>query len=270
MASASETDALFKLPTGEFTAARNALAARLKKAGRTDEAARVKELTRPTATAWAVHQVYWLHPKDFERLVALDEKVRKAQASGHPSLRDVLDERRKLVSELTSRAETLLAEAGHGVSPDATRRMTITLESLGSWGRTEGAPQPGRLTADLEPLGFDGLAALLGGKKLAAAAKVLPFRSAKQATPVEDPAAVRARAREAVATAEKALRNAQRDAERAQAAHEKATARAQEAEARYAQAREEARVTASEARKTAQAVADAQRALEKARASVPR
>ena len=269
MASASEIDALFKLPAGEFTAARNALAARLKKAGRTDEAARVKELTRPTATAWAVNQVYWLHPKDFDRLVALDEKVRKAQASGHPSLRDVLDERRKLISELTGRAETLLAEAGHGVSPDATRRMTITLESLASWGRTEGAPQPGRLTADLEPLGFDGLAALLGGKKLPAA-KVLQFRSAKQATPVEDPAAVRARAREAVAAAEKTLRNAQRDAERAQAAHDKATTRAQEAETRYAQAREEARVAASEARKTAQAVADAQRALEKARASVPR
>ena len=268
MASASdrEIDALFQLPAGEFTAARNALAARLKKAGRTDDAARVKALGKPTATAWAVNQLYWQHRKDVERLIDLGEKVRKAQTGGQANLRELLDQRRKLLSDLTRNAASILRDAGHGATPDAMRRLTITLESLASWGRADGGPQLGRLTADLEPLGFDGLAALLGGKKLEAA-KVLPFRAGKPAA--EDPAV----AREALKAAEKALREAQREAERAQAALDKATARAeavekqkQEIEARYAQAKDEMRAAASEAKKAAQAVAEAERAVDRARA----
>ena len=259
-----EIDALFQLPPGEFTAARNALAARLKKAGRTEDAARVKALPKPTATAWAVNQVCWRGRKDVDRLIALGEKVRKA-----PANRDLLDERRQLLSELTKRAAAILREGGHADSPDAMRRMTITLESLASWGRTEGAPEPGRLTADLEPLGFDGLAALLGGKGLEPG-KVLPFR--RSTKPVEDPAIARNRAREAVKAAEKALREAEREAGRAAAALEKATARVeavekqkQEIDARYVQAKDEARAASAESRKSAQEVADAQRALDRAR-----
>src|SRR5262245_60746986 len=101
MASASdrEIDALFQLPAGEFTAARNALAARLKRAGRIEYAARVKALAKPTATAWAVNQLYWRHRKDVERLIDLGEKVRKAQTGGQANLRELLDQRRKLILE---------------------------------------------------------------------------------------------------------------------------------------------------------------------------
>jgi len=268
---ASASDALFRLPHDEFTAARNALALRLKKEGKTEESARVKAIAKPTATAWAVNQLYWRHPKDIERLVDLGEKVRKAQTSGQANLRDLLDERRKLLSELAGRAAAILREAGHGSSPDAMRRLTITLDSLASWGRTDGAPQAGRLTADLEPLGFDGLAALLGGKKIVPA-NVLPFRKAQ---PAEDPVVIQKRAREALKEAEKTLREAQREAERAQAAFEKATARAetvekqkQEIDARHAQAKEEMRAAAIEAKKAAQAIVDAERMRERARAAL--
>ena len=85
----------------------------------------------------------------------------------------------------------------------------------------EGVPKAGRLTADLDPPGFDTLAVLMGGKKLEAE-KVLLFRTPK---PVEDPAATRARLHEGVQTAEKALREAHRDAERAESALAKANAR---------------------------------------------
>jgi len=270
-----EIDALFQLPLEEFTRARNELAARLKKSGRADDAERVKALAKAPATAWAVNQLHWRHPKDVEKLRVLDEKVRKAQSGGPGDLRALLDERRKMVSDLTTRASAILREGGHGVSPDATRRMSITIESLASWGRAEGAPQPGRLTADLEPLGFDGLAALMGGRKLEPA-KVLQFRRAsKEKQSAEEEAAARARAKEAVKAAEKALRDAERDAERADAALAKAAARAaavekqkQEIDARLAQAKDEAREASSAARKSAQAIADAQRALERERAAL--
>jgi hypothetical protein len=99
-------------------------------------------------------------------------------------------------------------------SPEAMRRVSATLDALAMWGDTEGAPKAGRLTADLDPPGFDALAAVMGGRKLDSA-RVLSFRSRK--TP-EDTAAARARTREDARAAEKMLREATRHAAAAHAA----------------------------------------------------
>src|SRR5688572_27280395 len=72
-----EIDDLFRLPLPEFTAARNALAKKLGKLGSVDEAARVKSLAKPPATAWAVNQLYWQDPQAVERLIGVTERVRK-------------------------------------------------------------------------------------------------------------------------------------------------------------------------------------------------
>jgi len=271
----AEIDTLFQLPLAEFTQARNALASRLKKDGRADDAARVKALAKATATAWAVNQLYWSDRRDVEHLLALSAKVRKAHTGAPEDLRELLEERRELVSELAGRAEAILREGAHAVTPDAMRRITVTLDSLASWGRTEGAPQAGRLTTDLEPLGFDGLAALMGGAKLEPA-KVLQFRIARdQKKSAEDTAAARAQAKENVKAAEKVLTAAQRSAGRAEAALEKATERAeaierqkQDIDARYADAKEAARVASAEAKKAAQTVSSAEKAVERARAAL--
>lgn len=267
----AEIDDLFQLSLGEFTGARNALAKRLKGEGRTLDAERVKALAKPPATAWAVNQLYWQDPKAIERLLTLGERVRKAQSGQlrNADLRALLDEKKQMTTALLTKASAILEEAGHAASPNAMRRVSATLESLAAWGGVDGVPRAGRLTADLDPPGFDALAALMDGKSAREAAKVLLFRPPK---PVEDPAATRARLREAVQAAEKALREAHRDAERAESALAKATARAaavekqkQEIEARHTEAREEARLASSEAKKTAQAVADAERSLAKAK-----
>jgi hypothetical protein len=269
----TEIDALFQRSLAEFTGARNALAKRLKDEGQTLDAERVKTLAKPPATAWAVNQLYWENPKAIERLLALGERVRKAQTGQlkNADLRALLDEKKQMTATLLTRASAILGEAGHAASPDAMRRVSATLESLAAWGDTDGAPKAGRLIADLEPPGFDTLAALMGGKKLQAA-KVLSFRAPK---PVEDPTAARARLREAVQAAEKALREARRDAERAESALAKANARIaavekqrQEIETRYAEAKEAARIASSDAKKTAQAVADAERLLAKAKGTL--
>jgi len=265
----SEIDALFEVSLAEFTTARNSLAARLKKEGRTDEAERVKAMPKPPATAWAVNQLFWRQPKEIERLFTIGEKVRQAQSGSAADLRALLEERRRVVSELTKRAAAILRDAGHADSQDAMRRVTTNLESLASWGRSNAEAHAGRLTADLEPLGFDGLAALLDGKKLEPA-KVLQFRrAAKEKKSEEDEAAARAQAKEAIKAAEKALTAARRDAERAEEALAKAGARAEALEKQFKKAEEEARAASNEAKKRAQAVADAERALNRARAALP-
>src|SRR5215471_16331527 len=72
----TEVDALFKVPLGEFTSERNALAARLKKAGHQAEANEVKALGKPSVSAWVVNQLYWRHRDLFERLTDAGERLR--------------------------------------------------------------------------------------------------------------------------------------------------------------------------------------------------
>jgi len=270
---AAEIDGLFQLSLANFTEARNALAKRLKNEGQTLDAERVKALAKPSWPAWAVNQLYWQDPKTIERLLALGERVRRAQTGRlrNADLRALIDEKKQMTAALLKRASAILEEAGHAASADSMRRVSTTLEALAAWGDMEGVPRAGRLTAELDPPGFDSLAALMGGKKVEAE-KVLLFRAPQ---PVEDPAAARARLREAVQAAEKALREAHRDAERAQSALAKANAHAatvekqkQEIETRYVEAKEAARLASGEAKKTAQAVADAERSLAKAKGAV--
>jgi hypothetical protein len=269
----AEIDALFQLSLVEFTGARNALAKHLKNEGRTLDAERVKALAKPSSPAWAVNQLHWQDPKAIERLLGLGERVRKTQTGQlkNADLRALIEEKKQMTMALLTKASAILEEAGLAASADAMRRVSATLESLAAWGHMEGVPRAGRLTADLDPPGFDTLAVLMGGKKLEAE-KVLLFRAPK---PVEDPAAMRARQREAVQAAEKTRREAHRDAERAESALAKANARVaavekqkQDIEARYAEAKEAARLGSSEAKKTAQAVADAERSLAKAKGTL--
>lgn len=267
----AEIDALFQRSLAEFTEARNALAKRLKKEGRTLDTERVKALAKPSAPAWAVNQLHWQDPKAIEQLLALGERVREAQAGQirNADLRALIEEKKQMTKALLTKASAILEEVGQPASADSIRRLSATLESLAAWGFMEGAPRAGRLTVDLEPPGFDTLAPLMGGKEFATK-NVLVFRAPK---PVDDPrAAMRARLQEAVQTAEKALREAQSDAERAESALAKTNAdvaavekQKQEIEARYAEAKEAARLASSDAKKRAQAVADAERSLAKAK-----
>ena len=292
----ADIDALYRLPLAEFTAARNALASRLKKAGRAAETDTVKGLQKPTASAWAVNQLAWQHPEEIDALLEVGERFRAAQAaqlSGKAAdLRGLLNERREALSRLMKRASSLLEGAGHAASPEAARRIATTLEALATWGRAEGAPRAGRLADDLDPPGFEAIAALVprsgGESRGTEPTRVLPFRQeprprrGKDKTADEDADARRTRAREALRAAEQALREAQRDAERAEAALKKAAARAKAAEkekqaieqryeklqAEAQEAAKEARRVAQEAEGAAQAVSDAEQALAKAQSAL--
>src|SRR5688572_16322677 len=81
MPDAADIDALFQLPLSEFTAARNALAARLKKAGKAQEAAQIKSLAKPSMTAWAVNQLYWEHRDVFDILISAGRRLGREQAA---------------------------------------------------------------------------------------------------------------------------------------------------------------------------------------------
>lgn len=302
MAPASDIDGLFQLPLDEFTAARNALAARLRKAGRTEEAEQVKALVKPQISAWAVNQLHWKHRKALERLLAAGERFRQAQAAQlagtSGDLRAPLEARREALTELSKVAAGVLRDAGHTPSPDMMRRVTTTLEALATYGTHPDAPAAGRLTDDLDPPGFEALASLVPrgghGRGSEGPTRVIPFRQkpparaagGKKPSPEElehqreqERKAQLAAAKAALQEAERTLRDARRIAAQAEAALKSAAARAKDAEKQKAEAekrlekaasdadeaRQEARRVAADAENAAQAVEDAERALEKAR-----
>ena len=293
-------DALFQLPLAEFTAARNTLATQLKKSGRTDEAARVKTLAKPSISAWTVNQLFWRHRTLYDRLMASGQQFRDAQAAqlaGKPAdIRRPLEERRKALGDLAQAAAGVLKNASHQPTPDTMRRVTTTLEALSTLANVAGAPQGGQLTDDVDPPGFETLAALVPsvgenrtgdgrGAVLRFAPKPQRTASRKRSTEANEEEreearkAQAAKAKAAVQQAERNIRDAQHTAAQAEATLKKAAARLKDAERAKAEldqqlerasselneARQAARRITAEAEEAAQAVTDAERALEKAR-----
>ena len=286
-----DVDALFRLQLSEFTAARNARAATLKKNGDAAKSDQVKALGKPPISAWVANQLYWRDRKLFERLLSAGEAFRKAQAAQlagkSADVRAPLDARREALAELGRLAASILRDGGHPPTPDTMRRIMTTLEALATYGETPGAPSPGRLTADVDPPGFEALAALVphsGQRSLRGTTptRVIPFNQPKPhaALKKEDVDKAREAAlRKALHEAERALNEAKRGADKAREQMKRAAARAKEAEktraaleSRYEKAvaganaaKQDARRVASEAEAAAQAVVDAERALAKAR-----
>jgi hypothetical protein len=283
----SEVDDLFKLPLGEFTPARNALAAQLKKAGRQAEADEVKALAKPSASAWVVNQLYWRFRAEFDRLLDAGERLRAAQAAqltrGAADVREPVNARREAVAALLRAAERVLRDGGHGATRDTLRRVTSTLEALSIYGSLPNAPRAGRLADDVDTPGFETVAALLPGgaaKRVAAArpAAVAPAPKAARGAAESSEAAARRREQErkeslaaakiAVRDAERVLNAARKQAERAAAALETAAARADETEAQRADLEKKLARAANEAEaahaRAREAEADAKDAMESA------
>lgn len=264
-----EIDALFQQPLAEFTSSRNALASRLKKDGRANEAERVKLLTKPSVSAWAVNQLYWEHRDAFDELIATGKRFRTgSRATGKTAnMRDSLDARREALVQLSDLATELLTEAGHNPSLDTLRRITTTLEALSAYALLGDGPTPGRLSNDVDPPSFESLALLMSGVSVDQAAEP-PSRKSRAAVPSKVLKAVPPAQKSSVADearkahqiriaaakvtlqdAKKSLVDARAKAQSLESAQKKAKAEAKEAETvrREAEVRLQKATAASEA-----------------------
>jgi hypothetical protein len=297
-------DALYQLPLTEFTPARNALATRLRKSGQTSDADEVRSLVKPSIPAWAVNQVHWKHRVAFDRLLAAGDRLRQAQSSTlagkSGDVRGALDRVREALSELSRLAADALEAAGHNATPGVMRAVTATLEALSAYGTIPDAPRAGRLVDEVDPPGFETLAALVpnasGSAGGDAPSRVLRFQhtasapSPSRRTTAGDTEARReeerrarlAAAKAAVEEADRNLRESRKTAQEAQASLKKAAANAKDTEQAMIEAeavldkaakdahtaRQLARRLAAEAEAAAQAVDEAERALARAKKAV--
>ena len=282
-----DVDALFRLPLAEFTSARNSLAARLKKDGQGNEAIRVKALVKPSITAWAVNQLYWMHREAFDRLIATSQRFRQAQSSllagKAADMRGPLEARHEALSELSLHATGLLREAGSNPTPDTIRRITATLEAMSAYASFPDDLAPGRLNHDVDPPGFEALGSFVPGaaipKRKEEPARVIPFRKGTAVTTprqkevpsrvVRQPSrevrrieetrqAKKAAAKASLQDARRVLVQARVELQRAEAAHKKANAdaKAKEKQRREAETRfEKATAASADATRRAEGVA---------------
>ena len=276
-----EIDALFQLPVAEFTGARNALAARLKKEGLKNESERVKLLSKPSVTAWVVNQLHWEHREAFEELIDASHRVHAGKAA---NMRESLDMRRDALVKLSELATEILQDAGHNPGTDTIRRITSSLEALSTYALLPDGPTPGRLTNDVDPPSFELLASLMSGgaarQRTSAPPRVKPEKekAADERRLEQTRQAKIGVAKTALQEAKRALSEARASVESLEAAHKKATADSREAEkhrrdaatrlekatAAAEEAAQLAEDLAAEASEATKAAADAKRNVEKA------
>jgi len=185
-----DIDTLYQQPLTEFTAARNALAKRVRDEQGAEAAAAIKSLEKPSIPAWAVNQLYWRDRRDFDRVIKAGDSLRAAQQqrlAGHgdaDALRETIEARQDAIASLVARAREIMRSAGLTLTPDMQQRIATTIEALSAYGSSDAAPRAGRLVGEVAPPGLEALALLIpaGGIIAPARAPAPTKASAKAAT----------------------------------------------------------------------------------------
>lgn len=175
-----EIDQLYQLPLRDFVSFRNALAASAKKAGDGEAAKRLKSLAKPSASAWAVNQIYWREREIFDALIDVGDRYRTALTEG--GVDRVEHERHEAIASAVQRARSILESDRQNPSDTVMRRVATTLDAICSYGSKNPHPVNGRLTDDLEPAGFGALA----GVSPRASPAPVEAVSSKPRPPLED------------------------------------------------------------------------------------
>lgn len=244
-----EADGLFDLRPEEFVAARNRLAAELKKRGAGAAAARVKALERPTVEAWAIDQLARRHGGALRAFLASLERLKEAQLgvmgrAGDPgAFREAIDAERAAFQALRPPLESILRGAGKDAGGPAVSRVLAGVRAAAANEAARPLLEKGRLVKAPEASTDADFAGLLGGL----------------APTAEEAAELRKAGRKAAKT-EPAAREEDAQAQ-IQAERERKEARVAELEAEHAAARD-----ATEA--AARRVADARGALHAAEAAL--
>jgi hypothetical protein len=127
--SVETTSDLYGLPPEEFTAARNALANRLREDGDKAEAKRVRGLKKPSLPAWTVNQLARKHGGRIEELLRLRDEIEEASSAA--DLRSRTEERRKVLTQLVADAKKVLIQDGHAPSASTIEKVSQTLLAAG-------------------------------------------------------------------------------------------------------------------------------------------
>jgi hypothetical protein len=237
---------LYQLPLDEFTEARNTLAKELGQEG----GGEIRKLAKPPVPAWAVNQLYWGRRKAYDALVAAASALRNAHAQvlagKRADLRAAGTAHEEALDEAVRSTIEILNNAGQPPTDSTKQAVINTLRALPATGEA-----PGRLARTLMPGGFE----LLAGLPIAPGGKRAPVKLPPPPAPVpqsrdkgEQRARALAKAKEAVAEAQRIEKTAEQQSRREEFEAARAAREAERASQKAADARE--------ALESAQAAAD--------------
>lgn len=150
-----DSDDLYRLPPQEFTAARDALAKRLRAAKNREKADEVKRLRRPSALAWALNQVARSDGDLIESVLAAGEELRDALGRGDGrAMRDAERAMRQASDDVVDAAGRVLGDDGNTVTDDARSRLASTLRAALVDADVAGRLRSGTLEKDVEVAGL--------------------------------------------------------------------------------------------------------------------
>jgi hypothetical protein len=222
---------LYGLSPGQFTPVRTAREKAAKAAGDRDLAARIRQLRKPSTSAWLANQLIRSRRDQLEPLLALGEQLRELQASvGADQLRQLTQQRHRLVYALAQEARGLGHDRGVAISDDVARELEQTLHSALGDPDAAAALRGGRLTTGLQYAGFgpvEGLPSNADAAPVARRPAERPLGRTKTSAKAEDDLAAR---RERAEQLRQARQEAQEVLDRARAELTDAQARREEAE----------------------------------------
>jgi hypothetical protein len=214
-----DLDRLYGLPREEFTEARNALVRELRNAGRKDDAEEVRALKKPAVSVWAVNQLARRHPREVADLVKAGDALRKAQrdvlaGKKGADVREASRALHELADELVGAAREILEETGDWATQATAQRISGTLRAASSDPAAAKLLRKGRLSEDVESVGFGPLLHVAPQRKSRSQPKRDRARERAALQKKRKQEAV-AQARQEAAAARKAADKAEREAKRA-------------------------------------------------------
>lgn len=146
---------LYGLPPAEFTAARDLRVAQARAAGDRGLAAELRQLRRPTLSAWAVNLLARHATESLGGLVELAGELRTAQVTLQgEALRTLMRRRQQVLAALVQDARKLADDYGHPLGDEAVLQVERTLTAALSDPGAARQVCSGRLVSSLEYAGF--------------------------------------------------------------------------------------------------------------------
>lgn len=152
---AAVADELYGLLPSEFIAARNDAVKRASAEGDRPLAAQVRSLRRPSIAAWLSNQLVREHRDEMEPLLELGRELREVMSDlGAEDLRELTQQRYRLVAALVRQARALGATRGVRLTDAVSQALRSTLEATLSDPASAQAVASGRLADALSVSGF--------------------------------------------------------------------------------------------------------------------
>lgn len=145
---------LYGVAPADFVATRTRLTRQARSEGDRTLAGAIGALPKPTLAASAVNLLVRARPDDVEQLLALGARLRAAQASGSPDVRELSRTSHDRLGALRREAEVIARQAGQALSEPMAQRVQATLHAGMADPWAAQAVRSGLLVGDLASTGL--------------------------------------------------------------------------------------------------------------------